>query len=72
MRPTAMPAKKVGRNRSGRYSKKASASIGRHIRRHKKEGMPQRQAVAAAMSEQRRKGRKVPPRPTKSRRRKRA
>lgn len=44
------------------YSQKARKSISRHIKKHKKEGMPQKQAVAAAMSEQRRKGRKVPAR----------
>lgn len=32
----------------------------RHIRKHKKKGMKQKQAVAAAYSEARRKGRRVP------------
>lgn len=42
------------------YSPSARRKISRHIRKHKKEGMPQRQAVAAAMSEARREGKKVP------------
>lgn len=36
--------------------------VSRHIKRHKRKGMGQEQAVAAALSEARRKGRKVPPR----------
>ena len=44
------------------YSQSARNKISRHIRKHKKEGMPQRQAVAAAMSEARRDGKKVPKR----------
>lgn len=42
------------------YSQKSRDKISRHIKKHKKEGMPQDQAVAAAMSEARRKGMKVP------------
>lgn len=45
---------------SSAYSRSARRTISRHIRKHKKEGMPQKQAVAAAMSEARRKGKKVP------------
>lgn len=45
---------------SSAYSCSARRTISRHIRKHKKEGMPQKQAVAAAMSEARRKGKKVP------------
>lgn len=48
--------------KTSRYSEKAKAGLSRHIRKHRKQGMPQKQAVAAAMSEQRRKGRKVPAR----------
>lgn len=44
------------------YSDSARRTISKHVRKHKKEGMPQRQAVAAAMSEARRKGKKVPAR----------
>lgn len=44
------------------YSDAARSKISRHIRIHKKEGMPQKQAVAAAMSEARREGKKVPKR----------
>ena len=51
---------------SSAYSQKSRSSISRHIRKHRKEGMPQDQAVAAAMSEQRRKGRKVPARKGKA------
>ena len=44
------------------YSSSSRKQISRHIKIHKKEGMPQRQAVAAAMSEARRSGKKVPKR----------
>ena len=44
------------------YSKSSRKLISRHVRKHKKEGMPQDQAVAVAMSEARRKGKKVPSR----------
>lgn len=44
------------------YSEKARKQISRHIRKHRDEGMPQDQAVAAAMSEARRSGKKVPKR----------
>ena len=63
-----MASRKASRKRTTRktqkssYSRKSRKSISRHIRRHKRKGMPQKQAVAAAMSEQRRKGRKVPSR----------
>lgn len=36
--------------------------IGSHVKKHRKEGMPQDQAVAAAMSEARRSGKKTPAR----------
>ena len=42
------------------YSENAREFISEHIKEHRKEGMPQDQAVAAAMSEARRKGMKVP------------
>lgn len=42
------------------YSENAREFISEHIKEHREEGMPQRQAVAAAMSEARRKGMKVP------------
>jgi len=44
------------------YSGSARKQISRHVKKHKKEGMPQDQAVAAAMSEARRSGKKVPKR----------
>lgn len=44
------------------YSPKSRDMISKHIKKHKEEGMPQRQAVAAAMSEARRSGKKVPAR----------
>ena len=44
------------------YSKSSRRKISRHIKKHKKEGMPQKQAVAAAMSEARRSGKKTPSR----------
>lgn len=43
-----------------KYSESARESIGKHVRKHRKEGMPQDQAIAAAMSEARRSGKKVP------------
>jgi hypothetical protein len=43
-------------------SKKGRRMVSRHIKLHKREGMPQDQAVAAALSEARRKGYKVSPR----------
>jgi hypothetical protein len=42
------------------YSDEARAFISEHIKEHRHEGMPQDQAVAAALSEARRKGMKVP------------
>lgn len=54
-------SRKTSKKRSS-YSRKSKRSISRHVKRHKRKGMPQKQAVAAAMSEQRRKGRKVPAR----------
>ncbi|MGQ0535742.1 MAG: hypothetical protein ACT4PT_06700 [Methanobacteriota archaeon] len=45
-----------------KYSRGAQTLISRHIRRHKKKGMGEMQAVAAAISEARRKGRRVPAR----------
>lgn len=42
------------------YSKEAREFISEHVKEHRHEGMPQDQAVAAAMSEARRKGMKVP------------
>ena len=42
------------------YSEKAREFVSDHVRKHRHEGMPQDQAVAAAMSEARRKGLKVP------------
>lgn len=42
------------------YSKEAREFVSEHIRAHRREGMPQDQAVAAAMDEARRKGLKVP------------
>lgn len=44
------------------YSQASREKISRHIRKHKKEGTPQRQAVAAAMSEARREGMRTPKR----------
>lgn len=44
------------------YSSSARKSISKHIRKHRAEGMPQDQAVAAAMSEARRAGKKTPAR----------
>lgn len=43
------------------YSEEARAFIHEHVKEHRHEGMPQDQAVAAAMDEARRKGLKVPP-----------
>jgi hypothetical protein len=43
-------------------SKQGRQMVSRHVRKHKKEGMGQRQAVAAALSEARRSGKKVSPR----------
>ena len=42
------------------YSKEAREFISEHIKEHRHEGMPQDQAVAAALDEARRKGMKVP------------
>lgn len=52
-----MPEKK-----ESEYSEKAREFIHEQVKEHRDEGMPQRQAVAAAMSEARRKGMKVPDR----------
>ena len=49
-----MPEKDEG------YSEEARKFISDHIKEHRHEGMPQDQAVAAAMDEARRKGLKVP------------
>jgi hypothetical protein len=49
-------------NAMAKSSKGAQRFVSRHVRRHKKKGMPQSQAVAAALSEARRKGKRVPPR----------
>ena len=46
--------------KSDGYSDESRAFISEHIKEHMHEGMPQDQAVAAAMSEARRKGMKVP------------
>lgn len=48
------------------YSEKSRKQISRHVRKHRKEGMPQDQAVAAAMSEARRSGKKTPARKGKT------
>ena len=51
------------RKKSSAYGEKARGFISEEIKHHKKdEHMPQSQAVAAAMSEARRKGLKVPSR----------
>ena len=42
------------------YSEEAREFIEDHVKEHREKGMPQDQAVAAAMSEARRKGLKVP------------
>lgn len=42
------------------YGEEAREFISEHIKKHRHEGMPQDQAVAAAMDEARRKGLKVP------------
>ncbi|HVL87567.1 MAG TPA: DUF6496 domain-containing protein [Candidatus Thermoplasmatota archaeon] len=53
----------------GEYGEKARGFLSEEIRHHVKEkGMPQDQAVAAAMSEARRKGLKVPKREEKGER----
>lgn len=46
--------------KSGDYSDEAREFIEKHVKEHRHEGMPQDQAIAAAMSEARRKGLKVP------------
>jgi hypothetical protein len=51
-------AEKKGRDEG--YSEEAREFISEHVRHHKEKGMPQDQAVAAAMDEARRKGMKVP------------
>jgi len=51
------------------YSQAARKQISRHVKIHRKEGMPQRQAVAAALSEARRSGKKVPKRKAAKRKR---
>lgn len=48
------------------YSEEAREFLSEHIREHRHEGMPQDQAVAAAMDEARRKGLKVPEEERKS------
>lgn len=42
------------------YSEDAREFINEHIKKHRHEGLPQDQAVAAAMDEARRRGMKVP------------
>jgi len=42
------------------YSEASREFISEHVKEHMHQGMPQDQAVAAAMSEARRKGMKVP------------
>jgi hypothetical protein len=42
------------------YSEEARQFISEHVKEHRYEGMPQDQAVAAAMDEARRRGMKVP------------
>ena len=49
------------RARGSAYGEKARGFLSEEIRHHREKGMPQDQAVAAAMSEARRKGLKVPP-----------
>ena len=56
VRPPGMAEKKS----ESEYSEEAREFIHEHVREHRHEGMPQDQAVAAAMSEARRKGLKVP------------
>lgn len=46
--------------RKTKTTKSARSFMQRHIRRHMKKGMDQKRAVAAAYSEARRKGYKVP------------
>jgi hypothetical protein len=48
--------------RKARTTKEARSFMQRHIRKHIKDGMEQKRAVAAAYSEARRKGYKVPKR----------
>jgi hypothetical protein len=43
-------------------SKSGRSMVSRHVKMHKREGMKQSQAVAAALSEARRSGKKVSPR----------
>ncbi|HVL87563.1 MAG TPA: DUF6496 domain-containing protein, partial [Candidatus Thermoplasmatota archaeon] len=61
-----MPRKKGSKGRkkstSRSYSSQARSLVSRHVSRHRRKGMGQKQAVAAALSEARRKGRKVPAR----------
>jgi hypothetical protein len=47
--------------RRRKMSPEARVFISRHIRKHREEGMPRKQAVAVAYSEAREKGYKVPP-----------
>ena len=52
----------MAEKKESEYSENAREFIHEHIKEHRDDGMPQRQAVAAAMSEARRKGMKVPDR----------
>ena len=49
-----------GEKEKSAYSDEARKFIEDHVKEHREKGMPQDQAVAAAMSEARRKGMKVP------------
>lgn len=44
----------------GAYSSSSRKMISKHVKKHRREGMPQDQAVAAAMDEARRRGLRVP------------
>lgn len=50
----------MAEKKSEGYSEESREFISKHVKEHMHEGMPQDQAVAAAMSEARRKGMKVP------------
>ena len=49
------------------YSKSARKLISTHVRKHRQDGMPEGQAIAAALSEARRAGKKVPARKSRAR-----